>query len=62
MSRKNENAKKNYEEILSLWENENKDGFEYLSGVTKDGKKVVAFYNDKKKNDKEPDIRVYFSK
>lgn len=62
MSRRHEKTKNKYEEILSLWENENKDGFEYLSGVTKDGKKVVAFYNDKKKNDKEPDIRVYFSK
>lgn len=63
MARKvNESKKQNYVEILSLWENESKGGFEYLSGVTKDGKKVVGFYNDKKKNDKEPDIRVYYSK
>ena len=57
------NTKKNeYVEICSLWENENEDGFQYLSGVTKKGERVVAFYNEKKKNEKEPDIRVYYSK
>ena len=59
MARRNN---KQIEELLSLWEQESKDGMEYLSGVTKDGKRVVAFYNDKKKNKKEPDIRVYYSK
>lgn len=53
--------KTNYTEIMSLWESESKNGLEYLTGVTKDGKRVVAFWNEEKKNDKEPDLRVYYS-
>ena len=49
------------EPLCSLWEATSKDGDEYLTGTTEDKRRIVAFYNFKKKNKKEPDIRVYLS-
>lgn len=47
--------------IFSLWRRKSKDGKKtYFSGKTTDGEYVVGFYNTKKKNPKEPDLRVYF--
>lgn len=46
------------EQAFALWKNTSKSGSEYFTGS--DGKtKLVAFYNGKKKNPKEPDLRVY---
>ena len=46
------------EQVFALWKNTSKSGNEYFTGS--DGKtKLVAFYNGKKKNPKEPDLRVY---
>ena len=46
------------EQVFALWKNKSKSGLEYFTGS--DGKmKLVAFYNGKKKNPKEPDLRVY---
>lgn len=53
------NEKKGLEEVLSLWVSESKVGTKYFTGSSKRGEKLVAFYNSKKKNPKEPDVRIY---
>ena len=51
------------EEAFVLWKHESKSGVTYLSGNTPNDKgtslSLVGFYNTKKKNPKEPDIRIY---
>ena len=52
------------EEAFVLWIHESKGGNDYLSGntpTTNEGVtlNLVGFFNTKKKNPKEPDIRVY---
>ena len=51
--------KKQLEEAFVLWKNKAKSGLEYLSGKDLNDKKLVAFFNTKKENPKEPDIRIY---
>ena len=59
MSTKTDNKKEmKMEQVFALWKNTSKSGNEYFTGS--DGKqKLVAFYNGKKKNPKEPDLCVY---
>lgn len=48
------------DKVCSLWKNTSKDGkTNYLSGVTSDDERIVAFYNDDTSNNK-PFIRAYF--
>lgn len=54
------------EEAFVLWKNKAKSGEDYLSGNTVDAKgikdaeiKLVGYFNSRKKNPKEPDVRVY---
>ena len=51
------------EEAFVLWRNEAKSGASYLKGHTPEkvlgGIGLVAYFNSKKRNPKEPDIRVY---
>lgn len=58
-------VKKELKEAFVLWKNEGKTG-EYLSGFTTfdpvKKEKLVGFFNSKKKNPNEPDIRVYYVK
>ena len=58
---KQENKKQAFtlHEVLAMWKQTSKDGKAYFTGKTSDGKKLVGFYNTKKKNPKEPDIRIY---
>ena len=52
----------NLKELMSLWLHESANGTKYLTGTADDvtGKfKVVGFFNTNKKNENEPDIRVY---
>lgn len=52
----------NLTEAFVLWKNKSKAGENYLSGYTSETEnntKLVGFYNTKKKNPKEPDIRIY---
>ena len=52
-----ENKKFNLEQAFAMWRQEGKQG-PYFSG--KAGNiKLLGFYNGKKKNPKEPDIRIY---
>lgn len=48
------------EEIVTLWENEGKSG-KYLTGLTNEKEKLVAFYGEETKEAR-PYVRVYFSK
>lgn len=59
---KEEVEKTKLEEAFALWRHEAKSGASYLSGNTPEGKtglKLVGYFNSRKKNPKEPDIRVY---
>lgn len=52
----------NLKELMSLWLHESANKTKYLTGTADDvtGKfKVVGFFNTNKKNENEPDIRVY---
>ena len=56
------NKDTNLIECITLWIHESKNGVEYLSGNLSDelrGGRVIGFFNSKKKNPKEPDVRVY---
>lgn len=66
LKKEKENGTK-LEEAFVLWKHESKKGNDYLSGntpVTNEGVSLnlVAYFNNKKKNEKEPDIRVYTQK
>ena len=61
MNKDTKKDNKKLEDFCALWEQESKNGNTYLSGKDRDGNRLVAFYNDNKKNPKEPDIRVYYS-
>lgn len=64
---KNEEVKKeetkkeefNLEEAFVLWKHEGNSGICYLTGNTKEKVKLLGFFNNKKKNPKEPDVRIY---
>ena len=57
----NKKEERRLEDFCALWEQKSKNGLEYLTGKDADGNKIVAFYNESKKNPNEPDIRVYYS-
>lgn len=54
------NTKSNLPEVFALWESKKGDKV-YFTGKTAGDNptRIVAFINDDKKNDKEPDIEVY---
>lgn len=58
-------VKRELKEAFILWKNKAKSGMEYLSGNTgKDcgelaGASVSGFFNSKKENPKQPDIKLY---
>ena len=49
----------NLEEAFVLWKHEGNSGICYLTGTTKEKIKLLGFFNNKKKNPKEPDVRIY---
>ena len=51
----------NLTEAFVLWKNKSKNNVEYLSGRLegKEEVKLVGYFNSRKKNPKEPDIRIY---
>ena len=54
--------KQQLKELFALWKTTSKDGkTTYFTGKTANGSNLVAFYNSKKKNPEEPDLRVYIS-
>lgn len=59
---KQEKEVKELKELAILWHHESENGVSYLSGNLSEElqyKKIIAFFNKTKKNEKEPDIRVY---
>lgn len=46
-------------EIASLWESSSQNGKRYLTGITDEKEKLVAFYGDENQ-EKRPYIRAYF--
>ena len=46
-------------QAFALWQREAKSGRKYFSGKDENGNNLVGFYNTKKKNPKEPDLRIY---
>lgn len=46
-------------EVCSLWENVSKNDKRYLTGITDDKEKIIAFYNNSD-NEKRPYIRAYY--
>ena len=55
---KNTPEVKELKEAFALWNNTAKSGSEYLTGKC-DDMKLIGFFNKEKKNEKEPDIRIY---
>ena len=52
----------NLKELMSLWLHESKSGSKYLTGTAQDptGKfKVVGFFNNSKRDEKDPSVRIY---
>ena len=49
----------NLKEAFVLWKHEAKSGILYLSGNTPEKVSLMGFFNNKKKNPKEPDVRIY---
>ena len=56
-----EDVKQEDKEVASLWGNVSKNNLVYYTGLTDDMERIVAFPNTTKKNEKEPDIRIYLS-
>lgn len=57
--KKGKETKKELESAFSLWENVGKNKKEYLTGIDCNDHKLLGFYNTDKRNEKEPDIKVY---
>ena len=58
---KNEEKKEKFDlkECFTLWLNTSKEGNKYLTGYDFNHNRIIGFYNRKKTNDKQPDIRLY---
>lgn len=57
--RKQEKEKFNLDEAFVLWEQKSEKGLEYLTGHDLNKKRLLGFFENNKKNEKQPDIRVY---
>lgn len=58
MANQNKTQQFNLEQAFALWPAKGKNGATYFTGNAGDTR-IVAFTNGKKKNPKEPDIRLY---
>ena len=61
MSKTEATQKKEFtmKEVFALWVKQGKNGTMYLSGKDSTGQFLTGFFNGKKQNPKEPDIRIY---
>ena len=46
-------------QVFALWKSESKKGNAYFTGKDENFRHLIGFYNTKKQNPKEPDLRVY---
>lgn len=62
MATKTANATKKeftLKQVFAMWKRKSKNGATYFVGKDVDGREIRGFYNGKKQNPKEPDIRIY---
>ena len=55
-----EDSKGEREEVCSLWENISKNETRYLTGITNEQEKIIAFYNNVEEHPNRPYIRAYY--
>lgn len=46
-------------QVFALWKRKSKAGNDFFTGKDENGINLVGFFNTKKQNPKEPDLRVY---
>ena len=46
-------------QVFAMWKRASKDGKTYFTGKDETGKELRGFFNTKKQNPKEPDVRIY---
>lgn len=46
-------------QVFAMWQKKSKSGSTFFTGKNETGERLVGFYNGKKKNPKEPDVRIY---
>ena len=46
-------------QLLAMWKRKSKNNTTYFTGKTEGGDRLVGFFNGKKQNPKEPDVRIY---
>lgn len=49
----------NMKQVFVMWIRKSKTGKQYVTGRDAAGERLVGFFNGKKKNPKEPDVRIY---
>ena len=50
----------NMEQVMTMWLKKGKSGTMFVTGVDAAGSKIIGFFNGKKQNPKEPDVRIYY--
>lgn len=46
-------------QVFAMWQKKSKTGSIFFTGKNEAGERLVGFYNGKKQNPKEPDVRIY---
>lgn len=49
----------NMKQVFAMWKRQSKSNTTYFTGKTEAGERLVGFYNGKKQNPKEPDVRIF---
>lgn len=59
MTATNEIKKEYPKELFTLWKKKTEKGLTYFTGKTSGGQNIIAFYNVKKQNPNEPDMKIF---
>ena len=46
-------------QVFAMWSKKSKNGSTFFTGQNESGNRLVGFFNGKKQNPKEPDVRIY---
>lgn len=49
----------NMKQVFAMWKRTSKNNVEFFTGKTEGGERLVGFFNGRKQNPKEPDVRIY---
>ena len=62
MKNQTKETKKQFEmeQAFAMWKKKSESGSTYFTGSSATGERLIGFYNGKKKNPKEPDVRIYY--